>query len=64
MRLQEALTYDDLDSSESNPNVQLNLCRIERYLNGPPTTVPSQAGFIIHSPCAFYIMLPELPRHV
>nr|CAG4639101.1 EOG090X04EN [Daphnia magna] len=44
MRLQEALTYDDLDSSESNPNVQLNLCRIERYLNGPPTTVPSQAG--------------------
>ncbi|XP_057381031.1 general transcription factor IIH subunit 1-like [Daphnia carinata] len=44
MRLQEALTYDDLESNESNPSVQLNLCRIERYLNGPPTTVTSQAG--------------------
>lgn len=48
IRLQEAMTYEDLDSNESNPTVQLNLCRIERYLNGPPTTVHSQAGFTLY----------------
>nr|CAH0099157.1 unnamed protein product [Daphnia galeata] len=44
IRLQEAMSYDDLESNETDPTVQLHLSRIERYLNGPPTTVPSQSG--------------------
>ncbi|EFX83821.1 hypothetical protein DAPPUDRAFT_301632 [Daphnia pulex] len=44
IRLQEAMSYEDLESNDTDPTVQLNLSRIERYLNGPPTTVQSQTG--------------------
>nr|CAG4650895.1 EOG090X04EN [Simocephalus serrulatus] len=43
-RLQEAVSYADLESDETDPTVQLNLSRVERYLNGPPTAVQPPAG--------------------
>nr|CAG4649250.1 EOG090X04EN [Scapholeberis mucronata] len=43
-RLQEAVSYEDLESNETNPTVQLNLSRIERYLNGPPTVLQAPKG--------------------
>jgi hypothetical protein len=39
------MSYEDLESNDTDPTVQLNLSRIERYLNGPPTTVQSQTGW-------------------
>nr|CAG4646969.1 EOG090X04EN [Megafenestra aurita] len=42
-RLQEAVSYEDLESNKTDPTVQLNLSRVERYLNGPPTAVPDSA---------------------
>lgn len=38
------MSYADLEAEESNPVVQLNLCRIERYLNGPPTAAQAPLG--------------------
>ena len=55
IRLQEAMSYDDLESNETDPTVQLNLSRIERYLNGPPTTVPSQSGWPIFFLYSFFV---------
>ncbi|CAB3374326.1 Hypothetical predicted protein [Cloeon dipterum] len=40
-RIQEKLTYDDLESSSSNVAACLNLSRVDRYLHGPITDTNS-----------------------
>nr|CAG4643138.1 EOG090X04EN [Ilyocryptus agilis] len=44
IRLQEAVSYDDLESKDENHAIPLNLSRIERYLNGPTSLLQSQSG--------------------
>nr|CAG4641614.1 EOG090X04EN [Eurycercus lamellatus] len=44
MRLQEAVSYDDLESKDVDSAIHLNLSRIERYLNGPTTALQPQIG--------------------
>lgn len=41
-RLIDAVSYDDLESSHENNFTQLNLTRVERYLNGPTAVVHQQ----------------------
>nr|CAG4636094.1 EOG090X04EN [Eubosmina coregoni] len=40
-RLQDAVSYDDLESNDVDPAVHLKLSRIDRYLNGPTPTLPA-----------------------
>ena len=42
-RLIDAVSYDDLESSHEDHVTQLNLSRVERYLNGP-TAAPHQTN--------------------